>query len=85
MSYDHDDWLELRLDIEKFIWKIADLMRYFDNYNSELYDSKMPINVITAENAISDHETLRSKIMTLSVDRIEEELQQVNFLFVFFY
>lgn len=40
----------------------------------------MPINVNTAKKAISDHEQLRSNIITLSVDRIEEELQQVIFL-----
>lgn len=57
-------------------------MKYFEKYDNEICDAEMPINVATAEKAISDHENLQSNIASLSVDGVDEELRQVSKLLI---
>uniref|UniRef100_A0A1I7TK26 CRAL-TRIO domain-containing protein n=1 Tax=Caenorhabditis tropicalis TaxID=1561998 RepID=A0A1I7TK26_9PELO len=50
--YDHDEWLELRIDLEKWIWNITEVMEKLESVRREVCDGEQPIDVKTADAAI---------------------------------
>ncbi|MCP9259924.1 Kalirin [Dirofilaria immitis] len=55
LFYDHDEWLEIRMELERLIWQTIDIMHNFENFREEIKNGEMPIDVATAERATSAH------------------------------
>lgn len=78
LHFDHEEWLELRVDVERLVWRVSDHLRSLENFAADMAGAEMPVNVVTAEEAIAEHTTLHSLIFSISLEAIEADLQQVR-------
>uniref|UniRef100_A0A1I7W4X0 CRAL-TRIO domain-containing protein n=1 Tax=Loa loa TaxID=7209 RepID=A0A1I7W4X0_LOALO len=78
LLYDHDEWLETRLELERLIWQTIDVMHNFENYREEMKNGEMPIDVATAERATAAHVVLKKKILGAPIERIQHDVEQVQ-------
>ncbi|VDK41952.1 unnamed protein product [Anisakis simplex] len=77
LFYDHDEWLETRLELEKLIWQIIDVMRNFETYRHEMKNGEMPIDVATAERATASHLALKKKL-AVPIETLKLEAQKIH-------
>ncbi|KAK0425243.1 hypothetical protein QR680_009099 [Steinernema hermaphroditum] len=78
LYYDHDEWMECRLDLENLIWRMTDIMRNFEVYSSEMKNGNMPFDVDSAVRAIEEHKLLRTKVFSISVDELELQARNIQ-------
>uniref|UniRef100_A0A915CN38 CRAL-TRIO domain-containing protein n=1 Tax=Ditylenchus dipsaci TaxID=166011 RepID=A0A915CN38_9BILA len=78
LFYDHEDWLDLRVDIEKLVWRSSEILRHFEKYSTLMSSSDIPVDVVKAEEAISKHQKLQSLIASLSVEGVEADVEQLK-------
>ncbi|CAB3408479.1 unnamed protein product [Caenorhabditis bovis] len=75
--YDHDDWLEIRLELEKWIWSITEVMASLETVRKEMVESEHPIDVKTAEQAVKRHAAAKRTIFTIPVEKIENDAHRI--------
>ncbi|TKR93467.1 hypothetical protein L596_007920 [Steinernema carpocapsae] len=78
LFYDHDEWMECRLDLENLIWRMTDVMRNFEVYSSEMKNGNMPFDVESANRSIEIHRNLKNKISLISVDDLELQARNIQ-------
>ncbi|KAM3722372.1 Kalirin [Dirofilaria immitis] len=78
LFYDHDEWLEIRMELERLIWQTIDIMHNFENFREEIKNGEMPIDVATAERATTAHVTLKKKILGAPIERIQHDVERVR-------
>ncbi|EGT32660.1 hypothetical protein CAEBREN_02058 [Caenorhabditis brenneri] len=71
--YDHDEWLELRIDLEKWIWNITEVMEKLESVRREICDGEQPIDVETADAALKKSQLAKKNIFSIPVDGIEAD------------
>ncbi|VDO25930.1 unnamed protein product, partial [Onchocerca flexuosa] len=78
LFYDHDEWLEMRMELERLIWQTIDVMHNFENFREEIKNGEMPIDVTTAEHATAAHVVLKKKILGAPIERIQHDVERVQ-------
>ncbi|ULU11864.1 hypothetical protein L3Y34_015326 [Caenorhabditis briggsae] len=71
--YDHDEWLEIRMDLEKWIWNITEIMETLEAVRRDMCQGEHPIDVKTAEAALKKSQLAKNNIFNIPVDNIEAE------------
>ncbi|CCD63884.1 CRAL-TRIO domain-containing protein [Caenorhabditis elegans] len=71
--YDHDEWLELRLDLEKWIWNITEIMEKLESVRREICEGEQPVDVTTANAALKKSQHAKNSIFNVPVEGIETE------------
>lgn len=78
LFYDHDEWLETRLELEKLIWQIIDVMRSFETYRDEMKNGELPVDVVTAERSTTAHVALKKKLLAAPIEMLQAEAQRIH-------
>uniref|UniRef100_T1IXB4 Uncharacterized protein n=1 Tax=Strigamia maritima TaxID=126957 RepID=T1IXB4_STRMM len=77
LYYDHNQWIEMRLALEDFIWKAIDLLDKLDTIKQEISRNDLADDVNKAKSTIELHSELKKKIVKAPVEAIDIEGQQV--------
>ncbi|CAI4221313.1 unnamed protein product [Auanema sp. JU1783] len=75
--YDHDEWLETRLELEKWIWQMTEILRGLSVHESTMTDGEQPVDVASAMRAMEQHHRIRSSIQAIPLDRIRAEADRI--------
>lgn len=78
LSHDHDEWLDLRVDIEKLVWRMTECVRLFDSYTGAMQNGETPVDVPTAQEAIAEHQHLLNLISSVPFGNLEADLQHLR-------
>ena len=76
--YDHDEWLEIRIDLEKWIWNVTEIMETLESVRRDICQGENPIDVETAEIALKKSQLAKKNIFNIPVDSIEAEGNKVR-------
>nr|XP_006819273.1 PREDICTED: kalirin-like [Saccoglossus kowalevskii] len=77
LPYDHDEWIELRLVLEDFIWQALDLLNRMENLRGELSDMDFPDDVQGAKEMIDEHANLKRRVLKAPVEYLETQGQRL--------
>ncbi|VDM73827.1 unnamed protein product [Strongylus vulgaris] len=75
--YDHDDWLDTRLELERWIWQVSEVMRNLECQRRSMMEAQSPVDVATAEAALSQHSSIKKTIFTIPVERLQSESERI--------
>lgn len=75
--YDHDEWLEIRLELEKWIWNITEIMANLESVRKEICEGEQPVDVATADAALKRSHSAKLNIFQIPVDKIAEDAEMV--------
>uniref|UniRef100_A0A0N4ZX98 CRAL-TRIO domain-containing protein n=1 Tax=Parastrongyloides trichosuri TaxID=131310 RepID=A0A0N4ZX98_PARTI len=78
MKYDHEDWIECRLEIENVIWKICDILGAFDKFKNDMCKAEFPFDVPSAEQAIAQHTTVSKIIQDASMEQMDNDIKKIS-------
>ncbi|VDM96077.1 unnamed protein product [Thelazia callipaeda] len=78
LFYDHDEWLDTRIELEKLIWQTIDVMRNFEIFREEMKNGEMPVDVTTAERSTAAHSALKKRILNAPIERIQNEVESIQ-------
>ncbi|KAJ1367240.1 hypothetical protein KIN20_028108 [Parelaphostrongylus tenuis] len=76
--YDHDDWLDTRLELERWIWQVSDVMRNLECQRRSMTEAQSPVDVTTAEAALSQHSLIKKTIFAIPIDRLQSESERIS-------
>ncbi|VDM59065.1 unnamed protein product, partial [Angiostrongylus costaricensis] len=76
--YDHDDWLDTRLELERWIWQVSDVMRNLECQRRLMTEAQSPVDVTTAEAALSQHSLIKKTIFAIPIDRLQSESERIS-------
>ncbi|KAL1235244.1 Kalirin [Trichinella spiralis] len=71
--YNHEEWLNLRITLESFIWRSMDVLRIFNNIQKELEQNNLPTDVDHAKSALDEHAKLKKRIGKAPIEELEQE------------
>lgn len=77
LPYDHGQWLELRMALEKFLWKTSELLERLELMKEDLVSNKFAEDVAGAKRMIEDHLNAKKRVLQIPVDEVDLEGQQV--------
>ncbi|KRZ17746.1 Triple functional domain protein [Trichinella zimbabwensis] len=75
--YNHEEWLNLRITLESFIWRSMDVLRIFNNIQKELEQNNLPTDVDHAKSALDEHAKLKKRIGKAPIEELEQEGQRL--------
>lgn len=78
-AYDHEEWLEIRLELESFIWRSMDVLRLFEAMRHEMEAAGDPGDVEAAKNALDEHSKCKKRIGKVPIEQLELEGQQLTY------
>ncbi|GMT28628.1 hypothetical protein PFISCL1PPCAC_19925 [Pristionchus fissidentatus] len=70
-SFDYDEWLELRLELENWIWKVAEWMKVLDECKNIMRSSSAPTCVKSAQDSITMHTEIQKRILSVPLDELD--------------
>lgn len=70
--FDYIEWLELRLELEKWIWNVADWMKKLDDCKHRMKNASIPTCIKSAEEAIAFHGEIQKKILSVPLDDLDK-------------
>lgn len=76
--YDLDDWLDTRLELERWIWQVSDVMRNLECQRRLMTEAQSPVDVTTAEAALSQHSLIKKTIFAIPIDRLQSESERIS-------
>ncbi|VDL78284.1 unnamed protein product [Nippostrongylus brasiliensis] len=76
--YDHDDWLDTRLELERWIWQVSEVMRNLECQRRSMAEAQSPVDVTTAEAALSQHSNIKKTIFSIPIDRLQSESDRIS-------
>ncbi|KAK8771200.1 hypothetical protein V5799_025555 [Amblyomma americanum] len=77
LPYDHGQWLELRMALEKFLWKTSEMLERLEMMKEDLVSTKFAEDVTGAKRMIEDHLNAKKRVLQIPVDEVDLEGQQV--------
>ncbi|XP_065568426.1 triple functional domain protein-like isoform X2 [Artemia franciscana] len=75
--YEHRQWLEMRLAIEDYLWKSADVLDGLDDLRDDMTRSDNPGDLSGARHIADKHNELKRKIMKAPVEELEKISQSL--------
>ncbi|CAJ0568167.1 unnamed protein product, partial [Mesorhabditis spiculigera] len=76
--YDHAEWLDTRLELERWIANIIDEMRKLEAQRKQITDAESPVDVPTAQAAIERHGAIKKGILAVPIEAIQQKAQRVQ-------
>ncbi|GMR53691.1 hypothetical protein PMAYCL1PPCAC_23886 [Pristionchus mayeri] len=71
-SFDYDEWLELRLELEKWIWNVSDWMKNLDGCKNQMKSASTPTCIRSAEEAIAVHSEMQKRILSVPTEELDK-------------
>uniref|UniRef100_A0A914I119 Triple functional domain protein n=1 Tax=Globodera rostochiensis TaxID=31243 RepID=A0A914I119_GLORO len=78
MPYDHDEWIELRKDIERIVQRICEILKNLDRISTEMDNAEMPVDVQSSQAANAKHQDLYPIIAAVPIDEFKTEVQSLR-------
>ncbi|CAI2304098.1 unnamed protein product [Caenorhabditis sp. 36 PRJEB53466] len=75
--YDNDEWLEMRLELEAWIWKMTDLMEKLESVRRDICEGEQPVDVRTADAALKKSHVAKKNIFTIPVEELGNEADRI--------
>ncbi|XP_018907690.2 triple functional domain protein isoform X1 [Bemisia tabaci] len=63
LHYDHAQWIDLRLNLEDFLWQAADLLDQMDDLQEDLSRNDFGEDAVLTKHALELHEDMKKKIL----------------------
>lgn len=79
LLYNHERWVELRLEIEDFRHRAAYLIATLDRHRKAMHNSQLPPDKNRAERAKSEHEELKTQL-DAAIQRIGDRLEEGRYV-----
>lgn len=70
-SYEHNQWIDIRLALEEFAWQVGDMLDRFDDLQEDLARSDFAEDVNGAKHGIDHHNDMKKKILKLPIEEID--------------
>ncbi|KAL3119628.1 hypothetical protein niasHT_006714 [Heterodera trifolii] len=78
LPYDHDEWIELRKDIERILQRMCEILKNLDRISTEMDNAEMPIDVQSSQTSIAKHQDLYPIITAVPMDEFTSEIQSLR-------
>ncbi|XP_025096323.1 triple functional domain protein-like isoform X1 [Pomacea canaliculata] len=73
LDYDHEQWIQLRLMLEEFIWKALDLLDKLDELGEILTNPDLPDDLGGAQHILEEHNHLKRRVTLAPVEQLSME------------
>nr|KAG5714837.1 hypothetical protein BaRGS_000325 [Batillaria attramentaria] len=73
LEYDHEQWIQLRLMLEEFIWKALDLLDKLDELGEILTNPDLPDDLGGAQHVLEEHNHLKRRVTLAPVEQLSME------------
>ncbi|XP_012941789.1 triple functional domain protein isoform X2 [Aplysia californica] len=77
LDYDHEQWIQLRLMLEEFIWKALDLLDKLDELGEILTNPELPDDLNGAQMVLEEHNHLKKRVTMAPVEQLAMEGHQI--------
>ncbi|BFZ15658.1 hypothetical protein BsWGS_18696 [Bradybaena similaris] len=77
LEYDHEQWIQLRLMLEEFIWKALDLLDKLDELGEILTNPELPDDLNGAQMVLEEHNHLKKRVTMAPVEQLAMEGHQI--------
>ncbi|GMT00671.1 hypothetical protein PENTCL1PPCAC_22845, partial [Pristionchus entomophagus] len=66
-----DEWVDLRQDLEKLIWKVSESIKLLDECKTEMRNGSTPTCIRSADEAIAKHSEMQKRILGVPLDDLD--------------
>ncbi|XP_048253877.1 triple functional domain protein-like isoform X2 [Haliotis rufescens] len=73
LDYDHEQWIQLRLMLEEFIWKALDLLDKLDELGEILTNPELPDDLNGSQQLLEEHNHLKKRVTLAPVENLAAE------------
>ncbi|GFR65324.1 kalirin [Elysia marginata] len=73
LEYDHEQWIQLRLMLEEFIWKALDLLDKLGALGEILTNPELPDDLNGAQMVLEEHNQLKKRVTMAPVEQLAME------------
>lgn len=73
LEYNHEQWIQLRLMLEEFIWKALDLLDKLDDLGEILTNPELPEDLSGAQYRLEEHNHLKRRVQMAPVEQLAME------------
>ncbi|ESO86296.1 hypothetical protein LOTGIDRAFT_220800 [Lottia gigantea] len=77
LEYDHEQWIQLRLMLEDFIWQALDLLDKLDELGEILTNPELPDDLNGAQLVLEEHNRLKKRVTMAPVETLGGEGQHI--------
>jgi triple functional domain protein len=77
LQYDHNQWLELRIAYEDFLWQANDTSDHIEDFQEDLLHFELPEDITTSKQQIETHNDMKRKILKLPLDDLDAQGQKL--------
>lgn len=71
LQYDHNQWLDLRIAFEDFLWQVNDVSDQIEDFQEDLVHSELAEDVSSSKHQIDNHNDMKRKILKLPLDDLD--------------
>jgi triple functional domain protein len=71
LQYDHNQWLELRVQYEDFLWQVNDVSDHIEDFQEDLVHSDLAEDVNSSKHQNDNHSDMKRKILKLPLDDLD--------------
>uniref|UniRef100_A0A8R1U3Q7 Uncharacterized protein n=1 Tax=Pristionchus pacificus TaxID=54126 RepID=A0A8R1U3Q7_PRIPA len=76
--FDYDEWLDLRLILEKWIWSVTEWMKKLEDCKNRIKSGSTPTCIKSAEEAIAAHSDIQKRILSVPLDELDATSAQIH-------
>lgn len=77
LPYDHNQWIEIRMALEEFLWPIGDMLDRIEDIQEDLNRSDFAEDVNGAKHGIDQHKEMEKKILKLPIEELDLQGQKL--------
>lgn len=77
LQYDHNQWLELRVAYEEFMWQANDASDHIEDYQEDLIHFDLAEDIGSCKHQIENNNDMKRKILKLPLDDLEAQGQKL--------
>ncbi|XP_033628960.1 kalirin-like [Asterias rubens] len=77
LTYEHEEWIQLRMAVEDFLTKASELMHRQDHLKREMNCTNFSMTIEGAQQQIEEHTRLREQVLEIPVEQINQEGQKL--------
>ncbi|XP_021366305.1 triple functional domain protein-like isoform X1 [Mizuhopecten yessoensis] len=77
LDYNHEQWIQLRLMLEEFIWKALDLLDKLDDLGNILTNPELPEDLNGAQYRLEEHNHLKRRVTMAPVEQLGMEGRRI--------
>lgn len=72
LTYEHSQWIDIRLALEDFLWQVGDVLDRIDDLQEDLARSDFAEDVNGAKHGIDRHNDMRIKIQKIPLEELDK-------------